>query len=133
MNTVIINDQVKETFLELPVNTYDIDVAGHVNNIVYVRWLEELRVGLFNKYLPISSLLARDLFPVVASTNINYKKQLMLGDRPEGRIWIEKMYKGIFILKAEISADNSCIASATQKCVIINLKTNKIQNISITD
>lgn len=131
MNTGIINtEQVKESFLGLPVNTYDIDIAGHVNNIVYIRWLEELRVSLFNKFLPISGLLSKGLFPVVVSTNISYKKQLLLDDRPQGRIWIEKMYKGIFILKAEITVDHSCAAAATQKCVIINLKTNRIQNLS---
>lgn len=121
--------ELKESVLALNVHTYDIDVAGHVNNIVYVRWLEELRVSLFNKYIPISWLLNRQMFPVVAATSINYKKQLMLDDLPYGRMWIEKMYKGIFILKAEISVDKKCAAIATQKCVIINMKTNKIQDI----
>jgi len=28
----------------LPVRTYDIDFAGIVSNIVYIRWLEDLRL-----------------------------------------------------------------------------------------
>ena len=36
--------------LDLIINTYDIDVAGHVNNAVYVQWLEKLRTKLFTEY-----------------------------------------------------------------------------------
>jgi acyl-CoA thioesterase FadM len=41
--------------LSLNVNTYDIDVAGHVNNIVYIRWLEDMRNILYNKDSILSS------------------------------------------------------------------------------
>jgi acyl-CoA thioester hydrolase len=32
--------------LELPIRTYDIDFAGIVSNIVYIRWLEDLRIQM---------------------------------------------------------------------------------------
>ncbi len=48
------------------IKTYDIDIAGHVNNIVFVRWLEELRVKLFEQTLPIVDLIKENKFPVVA-------------------------------------------------------------------
>ena len=35
-----------KTELEIEIKTYDIDVAGRVNNIVYVRWIEDLRSRL---------------------------------------------------------------------------------------
>lgn len=40
-----------QTESELEVKTYDIAAAGHVNNIVYARWLEDLRNMLFKKCL----------------------------------------------------------------------------------
>ena len=42
-------------FYELPlrVQTYDIDFAGIVSNIVFIRWLEDLRLGLMDEAYPL--------------------------------------------------------------------------------
>ncbi|MBK7868256.1 MAG: hypothetical protein IPJ75_15420 [Ignavibacteriales bacterium] len=37
------NDILKRLELDFEVKTFDIDAGGHLNNIVYIRWLEELR------------------------------------------------------------------------------------------
>src|SRR5947208_6147204 len=42
-----------EVELLLAVRTYDIDFAGHVSNIVYIRWLEDLRLQFLNEHLPL--------------------------------------------------------------------------------
>ncbi len=34
---------------DLPIRTYDIDFAGIVSNIVYVRWLEDLRLAMMEE------------------------------------------------------------------------------------
>ena len=47
-----------EIQLELPVRTYDIDFAGIVNNIVFVRWLEDLRLAILDAHLPIQQQMA---------------------------------------------------------------------------
>ena len=36
------NQKPLEVSLNLPIKTYDIDFAGIVSNIVYIRWLEDL-------------------------------------------------------------------------------------------
>ena len=33
----------------LPIRTYDIDFAGIVSNIVFIRWLEDLRLGCWTR------------------------------------------------------------------------------------
>jgi len=40
-----------ETKMTIRVATYDIDYANHVSNIVYFRWLEDLRLQLLEKKL----------------------------------------------------------------------------------
>lgn len=45
-----------KTELVFSIRTYEIDAAGHVNNIAYVKWLEDLRCELFNKYFSIDAL-----------------------------------------------------------------------------
>ncbi len=85
---------------ELEIKTYDIDVAGHVNNIVYVRWLEDLRSKLLSTRRPVSEMLERDFYPVVVSTQIRYRTQLTLTDKLKGVIWIESVKHGLMHLRA---------------------------------
>ena len=108
--------------LNIEIKTYEIDIAGHVNNIVYVKWLEDLRCKLFEQILSIDNLLYWNLYPVVTSTNIVYKKQLKLSDKPVGSIWIENIQHNMMILKFDFLLENKIIAFAEQKCVLLNLK-----------
>ena len=54
-----------EVELYLPVRTYDIDFAGIVNNIVYVRWLEDLRLEMLSRFLPLEELLQNGIAPLI--------------------------------------------------------------------
>jgi acyl-CoA thioester hydrolase len=115
--------------LPLPVHTYDIDIAHHVNNIVYLRWLEDMRSELFTKLNLLESLIALNYYPVVASCESKYKKQIKLLDRPIGKMFLESSSHGILIFKAEIRIDDKIAFCASQKCVIMDLK----NNLMITD
>jgi acyl-CoA thioester hydrolase len=111
-----------KTSINFEIKTYEIDVAGHVNNIVYVKWLEDLRCKLFDQILPINNLLLGSLYPVVTSTNIIYKKQLKLGDQPSGFIWVEKIKHNMIMLKFNFIINRSICALAEQKVILMNLK-----------
>ncbi len=119
--------------LPLPVNTYDIDVAGHVNNIVYIRWLEDLRNMLFSKILSFKKLLALNHYFVVASSDIKYKKMIKLFDKPVGKMLLQSYSHGVFVLQTEIILDDSIAFTAIQKCVLINLADNKMVNGNLDD
>lgn len=108
------------------IKTYDIDIAGHVNNIVFVRWLEELRVKLFEQTLPIVDLIKENKFPVVVETSIKYKRQIKIGEICNAKMFVERFDHPIWVLAAEFSVDDKIAATATQKCVIVDLLTNKI-------
>jgi len=110
----------------LKVNTYDIDIAGHVNNIVYIRWIEDLRPELFSQIYPLEKLLEINYYPVVISTELKYKGQIKLFDRPIGRIFLESYSHGVIMLKIEICLNDDTAFTATQKCVLMNLTTHKM-------
>ena len=116
------NDKYK-TSIDFEIKTYDIDVAGHVNNIVYVRWLEDLRNKLFSQLLPIENLFSENLYPVVTSTIINYKKQLKLAENPEGLMNIESVKHNIMELSFSFRSNENICAYGQQKCVLMNLET----------
>ncbi len=109
------------------VKPYDIDAAGHVNNAVYFKWLEDLRVKLFENFLPVNELLKRNQYLVVTSANIKYKRQISLEDKPSGTMRLERIDRIIWVLKAEITVNTYIAATAEQKCVVVDLINNIIQ------
>jgi len=117
----------------LKVNTYDIDIAGHVNNMVYMRWLEDMRNELFSQIYPLEKLLEINYYPVVISTEMKYKRQIKLFDKPIGRIFLESYSHGVIMLKAEICINDDIAFTATQKCILMNLNTQKMYMGSIQD
>lgn len=116
----------------LTINTYDIDAAGHVNNIVYIRWLEDLRTKLFLNICDFENILKNDYYLVVISTSITYKKQLKLFDSPVGIMKLDNIQHGIITLAAQIRSEKQINAYAEQKCVFINLKNSCILNQELT-
>lgn len=118
----------KPLLTEIPfeIKNYDIDSAGHVNNIVYVRWLEDLRTEMLTSYVDMHSIVERHLHIVVASTYLEYKKPLKMLDNVLARMWIESARKTILYLQAEFLRDDQLVAKGTQKVVLFNLKTEKM-------
>ena len=115
-----------EVELELSIKSYNIDAAGHVNNAVYIYWLEDLRTSLLEKILPYNILIEKNLHLVVASTTIEYKKPLHLYEKPVGKMRLDKYDRGIFYLSSSMTLNNKIVARADQKCVLINKSTQKM-------
>ena len=125
------NSKSLEVALNLEVKTYDIDFAGVVSNIVYIRWLEDLRLKMLETYLPLKELMVRECCPIVNSTAIEYKKALGLFDRPVGKMWMSELGKVRCTLQAEIHLDGEIVAEATQSGFFINLR--KMRPMAIPD
>jgi acyl-CoA thioester hydrolase len=88
----------KVTF-DLDIYSYQIDFAGHVNNAVYINWMEIGRQKLFAAAgMSISSLLEQGLVPTLTQTNITYKSPLLLSDR----VWVELWLTGLGYTSAAI-------------------------------
>ena len=107
----------------LSIKTYDIDFAGIVSNIVYIRWLEDLRLKMLEVYQPLEQLMAKKYCPVVNSTEIKYKKALKIFDRPKGKMWMSRLGRLRCTLQAEIYLNDEIVTSATQTGFFINLET----------
>lgn len=126
-NKLWLNDEKYVTpEMSLNVNTYDIDVAGHVNNIVYLRWLEDMRNLLFSQFCPLKDLLEIGYYPMVAACEMKYKCSVKLFNRPVGKMFIKDYRRGIFYLKAEIKVAGRTAFTAEQKCVLVRLTDNKM-------
>lgn len=105
------------------VRTYDIDFAGIVSNIVYIRWLEDLRFAVLHEYFPLDEQLARGVTPVLLSTDIQYLRTIRLFQQPIARMWIADVGRVKWTVEAEIVVEDVVSASARQTLATINLGT----------
>ena len=119
------SDRPLEIELELPVRTYDIDFAGIVSNIVFVRWLEDLRLAILDAHLPIQQQMIEGFAPVILKTEIDYRAALTIHDRVTGRMWLDSMRKARYALCAEIVAEDRVAATARQQGCFVNLSSKR--------
>ncbi|NJR32321.1 MAG: acyl-CoA thioesterase [Chamaesiphon sp. CSU_1_12] len=114
-----------EIELQLPVKTYDIDFAGIVSNIVYVRWLEDLRLEMLSSFFPLQEQVANGFAPIVLQTTIDYKQSIQMHDRPIGKMWMESLASLRWVVGAEILLAEKVSAIAQQTGIFVNLQTKK--------
>lgn len=109
--------------VELPIRPrgYDIDFAGVVSNIVYVRWLEDLRHTILDEYQPLSVQMERGFCPMLIETHIQYKTAMRIHDKAIGRMWMKDVGKVKWIVAAEILVDDVVAATAEQTGIFITL------------
>ena len=111
--------------LSLRVQTYDIDFANHVNNQVYVRWLEDLRMELLRQYYPIKRFMDEGVAPILASTSITYKKPLCLDDEAAGIMWCTKLGRATMNLECNIQLGDVVCAHATHRVMLLHLESGR--------
>ena len=70
---------------EIDVRGYELDSFGHVNNAVYLQWLEHARWELSLTHA--LALTDRGALPLVRHVSLDYRAQTLLGDRVRIGIW----------------------------------------------
>lgn len=124
MDTTI-QKQSFEIEISLPVRTYDIDFAGIVNNIVYIRWLEDLRLEMLSLHFSLGEQLKNGIMPVIVQTKIDYKQPIKISDMPIGKMWMQSMESLRWRVNAVISVNGKTAALGEQVGVFVNLQSKK--------
>ena len=111
--------------VELPieVKTYDVDFANIVHNMVYIRWLEDLRLLLITRHYPLAEVLAAGLSPILTRTEIDYLYPTRFGDHVVGRMWLSALSRVRWTVTAEIHAGSNLAAASTQQGYFADLQT----------
>jgi acyl-CoA thioester hydrolase len=111
--------------MPMAVQPADIDQQNHVNNTVYVRWIQEVATAHWNATAPIP---ARDEIGwVVLRHEIDYKSPVCLGDEIVLRTWVGKATRVTFERFVEVlrQSDRKLLAQARTLWVPINPETAK--------
>ena len=83
---------MNEYTLNITAQQSDIDELGHVNNAVWVRWIQELATAHWNAVAPVE-YIERYIW-VVSRHEIDYRGNVQAGETVEGRTWISEPPKG---------------------------------------
>ena len=70
----------------------DIDDNGHVNNVVYLRWAQDMGIAHWRS---LASLKAQATWAWIALRHeIDYRRELKLGETARGRTWVSETADG---------------------------------------
>lgn len=70
----------------------DIDENGHVNNVVYLRWAQDMGVAHWRSLAPPE---AQDTWAWIALRHeIDYRRPLMPGETAQARTWVAEAAQG---------------------------------------
>ena len=114
-------------YFEMPlrIQTYDIDFAGIVSNIVFIRWLEDLRLGLMDEAYPLVRALADDVAPILTDTRIAYRRPVTIADKLLGRIRVKGLGRVRWRLAADFTVAGAVHAEAEQQGLFMQLSTRR--------
>lgn len=103
-----------------PIYTYQIDFVGHVNNIIYVQWLENARVKLLQAMgLSIKQIANIDgLMPIITETTIKYKKPYFINNTVHIEIWVSKLMNASAIFEIRFYNEKEELCSTSQQKVL---------------
>jgi len=118
---------MKKLKFNLEVYTYQIDFAHHLSNIVYIEWMEIGRLKLLEAIgMPAQELEKSGIFPILVSTNINYKQPIYYGDKVTAEVWISKLNLASAIIEFRFYKNDGLLsASGNQKGSFINSESKK--------
>ena len=117
---------------ELQVMFFDTDCGGVVHNIAYLRFIEIARTLLAEKLgLPLVKMAESKTYPVVARTEIDYRRGAKLGDKLVVEGWLDRLERVRFWCAFRIirPADETLIAECRQMLAIIEMPEAKLQRL----
>jgi acyl-CoA thioester hydrolase len=114
------------------VYTCDIDYAGHVNNAIYIQWIEKGRCEFLDRVnFPIAFAVESGFIPILAHTSISYKRQAKLGDLVTLELWLSELNKVSHILQFRfMDREQNLLAEGHQKGTFIDPITHRPKQLS---
>jgi len=111
---------------QFQVRGYELDSFGHVNNSVYINYLEQARWEIVQKLGLLKVFKETNSFLVVIETNIKYIHELNIFDKAE--IETTMIRRGFFVeFKQNIwGLNKKKISKATVKCLFVDKQRNPI-------
>jgi acyl-CoA thioester hydrolase len=120
-----VSDQVYRH--EIVVTENAIDLNGHVNNVVFVQWMQDVAVRHFGSIVSREMMQASGAIWVVRSHHIEYLSPAFAGDRIEVQTWIVNFSRVRSLRRYKFLrlSDNKLIVRGETDWVFVSATTGK--------
>lgn len=107
---------------DIEVMFFDTDCGGVVSNIAYLRFFEIARTRLTDALgLSLAEMTAKQLFPAVARTEVDYRKPARLGDKLRITGTVERFEKARMHCHFLLKRDEVVLAECRQVVVLVQM------------
>jgi acyl-CoA thioester hydrolase len=116
----------------ITVTADQIDRLGHVNNLVYLAWMQAAALAHSSAQgWPVERYEEQQLAWVVRSHQIKYLRPALLEDQVVVRTWIEGMKRASSVRRYKIvrAADGELLASASTEWAFVDLASGTLKRI----
>lgn len=116
---------MQKIFFDLEIYSYQIDFIGHVNNAVYINWMEIGRTKLLEAVgMPTHEIFKQGFAPVLIQTSITYKSPLYLGERVQVESWLSELRNASATLQFRFyNPKKTLAAEGVQKGLFVDTQT----------
>ena len=117
--------------MHVPMRWSDMDAYGHVNNVVYLTYLEEARVDMLFTLGAELGAKALSAGVLVAHHEIDYRRPLVYHPRGvDSVLWPGSIKGASFEIRYEVPDDETVVAQAASVLVPFDLTTQRPRRIS---
>ncbi|CZF80843.1 acyl-CoA thioesterase [Grimontia marina] len=105
----------------------DMDALQHINNTVYFRYFEDVRVVMLEELKVFDFVKSHNIGPVVASTRCDFRAPLVYPDTITTVSWVENIQEKRYTMKYEIHSHSQqrCVAEGEALVVYCDFSTGK--------
>ena len=113
---------MQKVSFEQEIHTFHIDYLGHVNNGIYIQWMEIGRTKLLEAAgLYTHEILKQSFAPLLVQTIITYKVPLYLGDRVHVEVWLSELRNTTGILQFRFyNSQGTLVAEGSQRGLFVD-------------
>ncbi len=121
-------DNIPDSYitLELPVQWGDMDAAQHVNNTVYLRWIESTRIEMFQK-MHGGKLDFKKIVPILAWPDCKYIFPVTYPDRVVINLDIIELFEDRVLCEGKIYSKKHKRIVAISKSLLMAYDTEKLK------
>jgi len=106
----------------------EIDGQNHVNNVVYLKWINDISVKHWK--ILASNIVKKKYSWVAKRHEIDYLKSALLQDEITVKTWIEEYYGATSVRMVEIYANDKLLAKSKTIWVLLNSQTKRVTRIN---
>ena len=115
--------------MPIKVHSYDVDYMRIVNNTVYVKWFEDLRMAMLDKFFPLTEMMKENYTPILAETHVKYQRSVTLDSKPIGRVWLSELGASKWVAQFEIVEGDVIYCTGSQVGSRYRIKKNRYPNL----